>query len=142
MALVIGGWFVTLVVLGVMSGSNGRSHASSDFVWHKWQNNTGYNSNVLVFVLGMLNGSFAIGTPDCTTHMSEEIPKLVRNTPKAIGIQMTSSFRTTLVYLIVLLCAISDFDKVLGDCGNFLFGGDLSARHRGLSADLLGRVWL
>ncbi|KAF2651592.1 choline transporter [Lophiostoma macrostomum CBS 122681] len=112
MALVIGGWFVTLIVVGVMSAQGGRSHASSDFVWRKWQNETGYTSNGLVFVLGMLNGSFAIGTPDCTTHMSEEIPKPERNIPKAMGIQMISSFLTTLVYLIVLFYGISDWDAV------------------------------
>ncbi|KAF2497393.1 amino acid transporter [Lophium mytilinum] len=120
MVLVIGGWFVTLIVVGVMSAQGGRSHASSDFVWKTWENNTGYTKNGLVFVLGMLNGSFAIGTPDCTTHMAEEIKKPERNIPKAMLIQMTSSFLTTLIYLIVLFYAISDFDAVLSSTSEFL----------------------
>ncbi|KAF1995504.1 choline transport protein [Amniculicola lignicola CBS 123094] len=119
MFLVIGGWFVTLIVVGVMSTQGGRSHASSDFVWKKWQNNTGYTSDGLVFVLGMLNGFFAIGTPDCTTHMSEEIKEPEHNIPKAMVIQMMSSFLTTLIYLIVIFYAISDFDTVLGSAETF-----------------------
>lgn len=75
MCLVIGGFIVTVLVVGVMAGQTPRSRASSSFVWKDWQNRTGYNSNGLVFVLGMLNGSFAIGTPDCATHMAEETPR-------------------------------------------------------------------
>jgi choline transport protein len=28
-----------------------------------------------VFFLGMLNGAFAVGTPDVITHLAEEIPQ-------------------------------------------------------------------
>lgn len=35
------------------------------------------------------------------------------NIPKVMGIQMTTSFITTLLYLIVLFYAITDFDAVL-----------------------------
>lgn len=74
MVLIIGGWLVTIIV-GVMAGQSPRSHATSSFVWTEWQNLTGYKSDGLMFVLGMLNGSFAIGKLDCSTHMAEETPK-------------------------------------------------------------------
>ncbi|CAG9951314.1 unnamed protein product [Clonostachys rosea f. rosea IK726] len=35
-----------------------------------------------VFVAGMLNGAFAMGTPDATVHLAEEIPFPGRMSPK------------------------------------------------------------
>jgi amino acid transporter len=90
MVLVVGGWFTTLFVVGVMSAQGRRSHASNDFVWKTWENNTGYAKNGLVFILGMLNGSFAIGTPDCTIHMAEEIKKYLPRT--MLPIDRTANF--------------------------------------------------
>jgi choline transport protein len=52
-------------------------YATTEFVWREWQNDTGYSSNGLVFCLGMLNGAFAVGTPDVITHLAEEIPQYV-----------------------------------------------------------------
>jgi len=50
---------------------NGQPYATNDFVWRDWQNGTGYSSNGFAFVLGMLNGAFAVGTPDITSHLAE-----------------------------------------------------------------------
>lgn len=118
--LVIGGWFVSVLCVAILPSQGGRSHASTHFVWKDWQNLTGYSSNVLVFVLGMLNGSFSIGTPDCSTHLAEEIPRPERNIPKAMFTQMTSSFLTTLIFLIVLFYSVSDFDVVVDSTAEFL----------------------
>jgi choline transport protein len=137
MLLVIGGWIITIIIVGVMAGQPPRSHATNSFVWTEWQNLTGYKSNGLVFVLGMLNGSFAIGTPDCSTHMAEETPRYVlqcvlrklrfadindradKYVPWAMHIQMVSSFLSTLIYLIVLFYGISSFDDVIDSTSTF-----------------------
>lgn len=70
--LVISGVVITIIVCAVMPASRG-GHATNDFVWREWQNNTGHQSNGFVFLLGMLNGAFAVGTPDVVTHLAEEI---------------------------------------------------------------------
>jgi amino acid transporter len=36
----------------------------------------------------MLNGAFAIGTPDSVTHMAEELPHPRRDLPRAIAAQI------------------------------------------------------
>ena len=71
-ALVIVGLLVTIVVCAVLPGSHG-GYATSKFVWREWQNTTGYKSDGFVFLLGILNGAFAIGTPDVVTHLAEEV---------------------------------------------------------------------
>ena len=69
--LVLVGVLITIIVCASMA----PVHASNAFVWRDWQNTTGYGSDGFVFLLGMLNGAFAVGTPDVVSHLAEEIPK-------------------------------------------------------------------
>ncbi|RYP77152.1 hypothetical protein DL769_003491 [Monosporascus sp. CRB-8-3] len=126
MILGYGGWLVSVVAVAVLSARNGTGEgeggpgrASSAFVWREWRNGTGYRSNGLVFVLGMLNGAFNIGSPDCSTHMAEEVPRPSVNIPIAMGVQMTASFLSTIVYFVVLMYSITDFDAVLNTTAAF-----------------------
>lgn len=48
------------------SRAGGPGHATSSFVWKEWSAQIGY-PNGFVFVAGMLNGAFSVGTPDTTT---------------------------------------------------------------------------
>ncbi|KAK5738345.1 hypothetical protein LTR17_006064 [Elasticomyces elasticus] len=109
----VAGVFITIVVVAAMPGRGGRpSHASSSFVWSEWQDTgLGYPKG-FVFVAGMLNGAFAVGTPDAVTHLAEEIPLPGVNLPKAIAFQMVIGFVTALFYLIAVLYAINDFDAL------------------------------
>lgn len=95
--VVIVGLFVTMIVCAVMPHVNGTPYASNSFVWSDWVNLTGYSSNGMAFLLGkssrpefveahtnalsvftgMLNGSFAVGPADVTSHLAEEIPRSV-----------------------------------------------------------------
>lgn len=74
--LTIAGVIVTVLVCAIMPHTRGVSYATNAFVWQEWQNFTGY-SHGFAFCLGMLNGAFAVGTPDVITHLAEEIPKYV-----------------------------------------------------------------
>lgn len=69
--LIIAGVFITIVVCASMP----PVHATNAFVWSEWTNTTGYSSNGFVFLLGMLNGAYSVGTPDVVTHLAEEIPQ-------------------------------------------------------------------
>ena len=95
----LGGYFITVVVCAVMPTLNGRQgHASSSFVWRDWEaEGLGY-PNGFVFVAGMLNGAYAMGTPDTVTHLAEEIPNPRRNIPLAILLQYAIGFFTGFTY--------------------------------------------
>lgn len=75
MFFILAGVFVSIVVCAVMPYVNGQPYATDDFVWRDWQNGTGYSSQGFVFVAGMLNGAYSVGTPDCSSHLAEEIPQ-------------------------------------------------------------------
>lgn len=61
----------------------------------------------------MLNGAYAIGTPDFVTHLAEEIPRPEINIPKAMALQMIIGFATALCYAIAILFAIHDLNAIL-----------------------------
>ncbi|KAJ9654884.1 hypothetical protein H2198_006157 [Neophaeococcomyces mojaviensis] len=110
--LIIAGFFITIIVLAVMPGRDGRPpHATSSFVWSEWSADIGY-PNGFVFVAGMLNGAYSVGVPDVVSHLAEEIPNPSRNVPIAIGWQMSIGFVTGFCYLVALMYAINDFDAL------------------------------
>jgi choline transport protein len=111
--LVLAGFLISVLVCAIMPHVNGQPYASDDFVWKNWQNETGYSSNGLVFCLGMLNGAFAVGTPDVISHLAEEVPRPSKNIPLAILAQYVIGFFTALFYAIALFYSISDLDAVL-----------------------------
>ncbi|QSZ34372.1 hypothetical protein DSL72_005964 [Monilinia vaccinii-corymbosi] len=111
LALILGGVIITVVICVVMPA--GRGHATHAFVWTDWANGTGYSNNVFVFLAGMLNGAYAVGTPSGVSHLAEEIPNPKRNIPLAMGAQMIMGFITSFIYMIALFYATTDLEAVL-----------------------------
>ncbi|KAK5123578.1 hypothetical protein LTR85_002616 [Meristemomyces frigidus] len=103
-------FLVTTLVCAIMPSQTGAGYASNSFVWGDWQNLTGWNSNGFVFLMGILNGAYAIGTPDGVTHLCEEIPK--KNIPLGILSQMTTGSITTFFFYMSVLYAITDLTAV------------------------------
>ncbi|KAJ6550172.1 choline transport protein [Mycena capillaripes] len=110
--LVVGG-LVTIIVLACA-----KSHASASFVFVDWENATGWSGGV-AFLTGMLNGAFAIGTPDSVTHMAEELPHPRRDLPRAVAAQITLGTLTGFIYSVALMFSITDLDAVLTSNGSF-----------------------
>ncbi|KAF2496093.1 hypothetical protein BU16DRAFT_617589 [Lophium mytilinum] len=107
------GVFITIIICAVCPSQPGRSgHASNATVWTSWTADTGY-PNGFVFIAGMLNGSYAMGTPDSTSHLAEETPSPSTNLPKAIALQYLTGFVSGLAYLITILYAINDSSALL-----------------------------
>ncbi|ROW14846.1 hypothetical protein VPNG_03821 [Cytospora leucostoma] len=105
MFFVIVGGIVTIIVIAAMP----KQHASNHFVWgsFKENNTTGWQGGV-AFLLGVLNGSFTIGTPDAITHMAEELPHPRKDLPRAIGLQIGLGFLYAFVFAITISYAITD----------------------------------
>lgn len=119
MFFILAGVFITILVCAVMPHVNGTGYASNVDVWRTWQNGTGYSSEGFVFVAGMLNGAYSVGTPDCSTHLAEEIPRPSRNIPKAVLAQMGVGFVTGVLYMIAVFYSINDLDAVISSVYGF-----------------------
>jgi amino acid transporter len=108
---ILAGVFITIVVCAAMPDT----HATGSFVWRDWVNSTGYGSDGFVFLMGMLNGAYAVGTPDCVSHLAEEIPNPRVNVPKAIAAQMATGLFTAFFYLIAIFYSINDLDALFAN---------------------------
>ncbi|KAL8787457.1 MAG: hypothetical protein Q9213_002234 [Squamulea squamosa] len=108
---VVAGVLISVLVCAIMPHVNKQPYASNFSVWGDWQNQTGYSSSGFVFLAGMLNGAYAVGTPDVLTHLAEEVPH--RNLPKAILFQFVFGFFSGFFYLIALLYGITSFEDIL-----------------------------
>ncbi|KAL8703706.1 MAG: hypothetical protein Q9201_003107 [Fulgogasparrea decipioides] len=138
----ITGVFISIIVCAAMPSVNGKGHASNRFVWRDWVNSTGYSSNGFVFLLGMLNGAFAVGTPDITTHLAEEIPKPSINIPKAILAQFIIGFSTTFFYVISIFYGITDLDTVLEEATRYFPLAPIYRQATGSAGGTLGLLIL
>lgn len=66
-------WAITTLVCAIMPSQTDAGYASNSFVWADFANLTGWSSDGLVFVMGILNGAYAIGTPCAVAHLAEEV---------------------------------------------------------------------
>ncbi|KAJ7500972.1 choline transport protein [Mycena galericulata] len=139
--IVVGG-VITVVVL-----ATSKSHASTAFVFTHWQNETGWSGG-FAFLAGILNGAFAIGTPDSVTHIAEELPHPRRDLPRAIAAQIILGALTGFVYVVALMFSITDLDAVLTSNGSFPLAvvysqatGNKAGTFGLLFIVFLGRTW-
>jgi choline transport protein len=94
---------ITVMVCAIMPSQTGAGYASNSFVWADFSNLTGYSSSGFVFLAGMLNGAYAIGTTDGVCHLCEEIPNPRVNVPKGIAAQLGAGFLTTFLFFVAIV---------------------------------------
>ncbi|KAK3065763.1 hypothetical protein LTR53_018058, partial [Teratosphaeriaceae sp. CCFEE 6253] len=105
-------FFVSTLVVAIMPSQTGYGYATNAFVWTDFQNLTGWSSGGFVYLMGVLNGAYAIGTPDASCHLCEEIPNPRRNIPWTIVSQMVTGTLTTFCFYTAVLYAVTDLDAV------------------------------
>ncbi|KAJ5774098.1 Amino acid/polyamine transporter I [Penicillium paradoxum] len=130
------GLLTTVVVLAVMP----KNHASSAQVWTEYHNNTGGWSDGVCFMTGLLNAAFAVGVPDCISHLSEEVPKPETKVPQGIMLQMLTAFVTSFVYLIALFYSIQDLDAVFASNIGFFPTAEIYRQATGSNAGAIGLI--
>jgi choline transport protein len=95
--------FITIMVCAIMPSQTGAGYATSSSVWAEFTNLTGYSSSGFVFLAGMLNGAYSIGTVDGVCHLCEEIPNPRINVPIGIAAQLGGGFLTTFFFFIAIV---------------------------------------
>ncbi|KAJ6138212.1 Amino acid/polyamine transporter I [Penicillium samsonianum] len=130
------GLVTTVVVLTVMP----KKHASNAQVWTEYHNNTGGWSDGVCFMTGLLNAAFAVGVPDCISHLSEEVPKPEIKVPQGIMLQMLTAFITSFVYLIALFYSIQDLDAVFTSNIGFFPTAEIYRQATGSNAGAIGLI--
>ena len=99
---------ITITVLAVSAPKK-----SAKFVFATFVNNTGWESNFMAFVVGLINPNWSFSCLDSATHLAEEVPHPERNIPFAILGTIAMGFTTSFIYVIAMFFSMKDLDELV-----------------------------
>jgi len=85
------------------------THQQAQFVFATFINNTGWNSNGIAYIVGLVNTNWAFACLDCATHLAEEVHRPEKMIPIAIMGTVAIGFVTAWFF------GISMFFSLVGD---------------------------
>lgn len=81
---------------------------SSYHVWHDFINNTGWDSDALVFLLGLINPTYGFGGLDGAVHLAEDCFEPARTVPRALCSSLVVGFTTAFFLVVSMLYCVKD----------------------------------
>lgn len=82
------------------------AHQSASFVFTTFTNNTGWNSNGIAFIVGLIGTNWPFACLDSATHLAEEVPKPERNIPIAICGTVAIGFTTAWFFAVAMFFSL------------------------------------
>ncbi|KAK8015117.1 amino acid transporter [Apiospora arundinis] len=110
----IAGFVAIVVILGVMS-----TKASASFVFVEVTNTTGWQSDGVAWLVGLISAVYPFLGYDAACHLSEEIPNAARNVPLAMVGSVVVNGVMGLIYCIVFLFSITNLESLLSTSTGF-----------------------
>ncbi|KAM0273129.1 hypothetical protein ACHAQH_008478 [Verticillium albo-atrum] len=105
-----------IVVLGVLSEKN-----TASFVFTEFSNNSGWASDGVSWLVGLLSAVYPFLGYDAACHLAEELPDASRNVPLAMVGSVVINGLMGLVYVIVLLFSTGPLESLLTSRTGFPF---------------------
>lgn len=99
------------ITITVLATSSPKQNAK--FVFANFVNNTGWESNTIAFIVGLINPNWSFACLDSATHLAEEVPKPERNIPFAIMGTVAIGFGTAFIYSISMFFSMTDLDQLV-----------------------------
>ncbi|KAM5351184.1 hypothetical protein ACJ41O_003907 [Fusarium nematophilum] len=112
----VAGFLAILIVLGVMAPKN-----SASFVFTEFTNSSGWSSDGISWLVGLLSAVYPYLGYDAACHLAEEMPNASRNVPLAMVGSVSVNGLMGLVYAIVLLFSTGPLDSLLQTPTGFPF---------------------
>ncbi|KAK2804908.1 hypothetical protein FQN50_006415 [Emmonsiellopsis sp. PD_5] len=102
-------FIVTLITIPARA----PSHQDAKFVFATFINNTGWPSNGIAFIVGLINTNWVFACLDSATHMAEEVSRPEKYIPIAIMGTVAIGFATSWFYSISMFFSLSDFELLI-----------------------------
>ncbi|KAB8258685.1 amino acid/polyamine transporter I [Aspergillus pseudonomiae] len=102
-------FFVILVTVPACA----KTHASAAYVFGHFVNSTGWESDGMAFIVGLINPNWIFACLDSATHLAEEVPQPEKNIPIAIMATVGIGFVTSWFYCISMFFSLNDLNKLL-----------------------------
>ena len=86
---------------------------SSYNVWHSFVNDTGWDSNGLVFLLGLINATYGFGGLDGAVHLGEDCFEPAETVPRALCLSLIVGFVTAFFFAVATLYCVKDLEAAI-----------------------------
>ena len=86
---------------------------SGTSVWQGFENDTGWTSNGLVFLMGLINVNYGFAGLDGAVHLAEDCSNAASAIPLALASAVGIGFTTTFVFIVAALYCVKDVKAVV-----------------------------
>ncbi|KAG0641379.1 amino acid permease-domain-containing protein [Tuber brumale] len=100
-----------VITITVLATSSPKQNAK--FVFANFVNNTGWESNAIAFIVGLINPNWSFACLDSATHLAEEVPRPESNIPFAIMGTVAIGFVTAFLYSIAMFFSMTNLDELV-----------------------------
>lgn len=104
---------VSFTVILITVPATAHIHATAQFVFANFVNSTGWPSDGIAFLVGLINPNSIFAGLDTATHLAEEVPRPERSIPIAILGTVVIGFVTSWTYCIALFFSANNLDDIL-----------------------------
>ncbi|KAF3762767.1 hypothetical protein M406DRAFT_45394 [Cryphonectria parasitica EP155] len=110
------GFFMSIVaffVITITCVAKSSPKQSSESVWTQFENTSGWSSDAVVFLTGLINPNFIYSGLDGAIHLAEECSNAATAVPRALLSTVVIGFVTSLAFAVAMCYSYHDFDAVL-----------------------------
>lgn len=104
---------ISFAVILITVPAAAPTHANAKFVFANFVNSTGWPSDGLAFLVGLINPNWVFACLDSATHLAEEVHHPERTIPIAILSTVAIGFTTSWFYCIAMFFSVHDLDAIL-----------------------------
>ncbi|KAE8317948.1 amino acid/polyamine transporter I [Aspergillus transmontanensis] len=104
---------ISFAVILITVPATAPSHANAKFVFANFVNSTGWPSDGLAFLVGLINPNWVFACLDSATHLAEEVSRPERSIPIAILATVAIGFTTSWFYCIAMFFSVTNLDQIL-----------------------------
>ncbi|QRW05442.1 amino acid permease [Ceratobasidium sp. AG-Ba] len=105
---------ISCFVITIAVPAASQTKQSAKFVFATFVNETGWENNVIAFIVGLINPNWSFACLDVATHMAEEIPHPERMVPISILATVGIGLVSALGYSIAVFFSMTDLAGISG----------------------------
>lgn len=102
----------SFVIILITVPATAPSYQSAKNVFATFSNNTGWSSNGIAFIVGLINPNWIFACLDCATHLAEEVVRPERVIPIAIMSTIAIGFITSWTFSVALFFSVQNLEDV------------------------------
>lgn len=103
---------ISLLVIIITVPTKAPTHQPPSFVFTKFINLTGWKSDGIAYIVGLINPNWAFNGLDAATHLAEEVLNPEKVVPTAIMATVAIGAVTAWLFAIAMMFSIQDFTKM------------------------------